>query len=55
MDPNFSVLLADSNTGTCGSNGKSNIKLILYIVVPIVGAILLIALIIIIIPKYENF
>lgn len=56
MDPHFGVLLRDENQGECDSevgNEKSKKdKLIpVYIVVPVVGVVLLIAAIVVLKPR----
>eukprot|EP00026_Physarum_polycephalum_P002699 Phypoly_transcript_02707.p1 GENE.Phypoly_transcript_02707~~Phypoly_transcript_02707.p1 ORF type:complete len:863 (+),score=100.25 Phypoly_transcript_02707:263-2590(+) len=42
MDPNFNVLLGDSNTGPCKSKKNNNKLLALYIVVPVVAVALVV-------------
>lgn len=59
MDPHYSVLLGDTNVGTCddalkeGKKNKGVGILVIAIVVPVVvGAALLIGLVIFIFPRY---
>jgi len=56
MDPQFSVLLGDKNTGDCGAvksgGSKVNKKLIAIIIPVVVGSILLVELGIVLAQKY---
>ena len=54
MDPNFSVLLGDSNTGGCKTKTRSNVKKLIpvYVLVPIAVTVLVLCFVLFAWPRY---